>query len=103
MVDAQSVQVELHYISVGVRSPSPWPNPAVHAACMASVRSATWSFERMLETWLRTVLGLKTRRAAMSALDLRWAIRVRISYSRSISSGKNCAGPLFAVGRVLPK
>ena len=38
MVDAQSVQVELHYISVGVRSPSPWPNPAVHAACMADCR-----------------------------------------------------------------
>ncbi len=37
--------------------------------------------------------------AAISALDLRWAIKVRISYSRPVNSGKNCAGPLLAVGR----
>src|SRR5712691_9234348 len=47
------------YLEVWTPRP-PCPSPAVHAACIASVRSATWSLLRMLETWLRTVLGLKT-------------------------------------------
>src|SRR6266699_922336 len=37
-------KLEPHYGSVGVRSPSPCPNPAVHAAYIASARSATLGF-----------------------------------------------------------
>src|SRR5579885_658227 len=55
---------------------------------MAWVRSATWSWLKLLLTWLRTVLGLRTRRLAISTFWCPCAIRSRISRSRSLSSGK---------------
>ena len=46
----------------------------------------------MLEMWLRTVLGLKYRRCAISAFLSPLAISPRISRSRSVSSGNNWGG-----------
>lgn len=42
--------------------------PASRASWAASWRSLTWSLVRMLETWLRTVLGLTTSRPAIAVL-----------------------------------
>src|SRR6266568_8385433 len=76
------------------------PKPASRARMMASLRSATWSLLRMLVTWLRTVLGLNTSRAAMSGFLWPCAIRSKTSRSRSLSSGKTCG---VTAGRKLAK
>src|SRR6266571_1762267 len=55
---------------------------------MACARSTTCSLLKILETWLRTVFALRTRRAAISALLHSCAIRVSTSRSRSVNSGK---------------
>ena len=72
--------------------------PASRARTIASARSRTWSFEKMLDTWLRTVLGDRTRAAVMSAFDRPCAMSSRISCSRSVSSGK-AAGSARGAGR----
>ena len=38
-----------------------WPSPASRARTIASARSATCSFVKMFETWLRIVFGLSTK------------------------------------------
>lgn len=67
------------------------PKPASLARMIAWARSATWSLEKMLETWLRMVLGLSPRRWAISGLVWCWAMSSRISCSRSVSSGNSWA------------
>jgi hypothetical protein len=42
---------------------------------MACVRSAIWSLVKMLEMWLRTVLGLTNKSLAILALLWLWAMR----------------------------
>src|SRR5215475_14025331 len=48
------------------------PSPASRAAMMAWARSATCSLARMLDTWLRMVLGLRDSRVAIAVLA--WAL-----------------------------
>src|ERR671911_389445 len=48
------------------------PSPASRARMMACALSATCSLVKMLETWLRTVLGLRWRRFAVPGL-VSWA------------------------------
>lgn len=59
---------------------------------MACARSATCSFAKMLDTWLRTVLRPRNSFRAMVWL-LAWAMRSRTYCSRSVSSGKASGGP----------
>ena len=68
------------------------PRPASRARTIASARSRTWSFEKMFDTWLRTVFGESTRCAVISAFDRPCATSSRISRSRSVSSGNAASG-----------
>src|SRR5262249_1879132 len=58
------------------------PSPASRARTMASARLATCSLLKMLVTWLPTVLGDTSRRAAMLALPRPAAMRSSTSRSR---------------------
>ncbi len=51
------------------------PKPASRARMIACARSATCSFKKILETWLRTVFWLRYRRWAISVLFNPCAIR----------------------------
>src|SRR2546429_3799734 len=57
------------------RSPGWRPSPAARARTIAWARSATCSLVKMLDTWLRMVLGLRNSRLAMSVLATPAAMR----------------------------
>ena len=60
-------------------------SPASRALAMAAARSATWSLVKMLETRLRTVLGLTPIRSAIAGLPQPLAIRSSAWFSRGVS------------------
>src|SRR5262249_49759333 len=71
--------------------------PASLAWMMAWARSVTWSLARMLDTWLRTVLGLSDSRVAIAVLARPWASRSRTWGSRLVSWGRGGGGAGGAV------
>src|SRR5579872_3560334 len=79
--DVRRVRIAEVYVVSFVR-------PASLARTIASARPATCNLLKIVETWLRTVLGLGTRRSAIAGLVYPWASRVRTSRSRSVNSGK---------------
>jgi hypothetical protein len=68
--------------------PGSYPRPAVRARMIACARSETCNLVKMLEMWLRTVLGASASRAAIAALFCPAATMDRTSRSRSVSSGR---------------
>ena len=73
---------------------SRYPRPASLARMIAWARSATYSLVKMLETWLPTVFVLRESSLAMEGLGWPWAMKSRISHSRSVRLGKAWGGGL---------
>ncbi len=67
------------------------PRPTRRARTMAWGRSVAWILANTLDTWLRTVFGLSTRRRAIVWLSRPSATSSRMSNSRSVSCGNGRA------------